>query len=251
VDNQDVDNVGHGTHCAGTAGSNTFGVAKGANIIAVKVFSKDGGKSSNILQGIDWVIQNHDARKAQDDWAGSVASMSLGSDLLSSSLDEAVRQASANGIHFSVAAGNAAKDACHASPSAASSGSSVIAVGAIDINDQRAVFSNFGQCTTVYAPGVSITSTWIGGDNVLNTISGTSMATPHVSGLIAYILGQDSSLRTDTKGMKDFILSSSIDLPIQVPSDTGYSTTQIVKVINNGFHQPPQRMRTKRSFRRA
>jgi hypothetical protein len=70
-----------------------------------------------------------------------------------------------------------------------------------------------------------------------------------VSGLIAYILSQDSSLRTDTKGMKDFIVSSSIDLSVQIPSDDGYGTTQGVKVINNGFHQPAQRMRTKKSFR--
>lgn len=166
------------THCAGTAASTTFGIAKNANLIAVKVLGTDQGSTSDILAGIDWMLKNHEARKASGDWAGSVASMSLGSPVRSNSLDEAVAQASKNGIHFSVAAGNENQDACNSSPAGASEQSDVISVGATTINDKRASFSNFGSCTIVYAPGQDITSTWIGSNNKINTISGTSMACP-------------------------------------------------------------------------
>jgi cerevisin len=174
----ETDDVGHGTHTAGTAGSTTFGMAKAANIIAVKVLSSESGSTSDILKGIDYVIQQHTNRSTQADFVGSVASMSLGSSVRSTSLDEAVTQASANGIHFAVAAGNDNQDACNSSPAAASQDSNAISVGASTIEDARASFSNFGDCATVFAPGEDVTSTWIGGTNKINTISGTSMATP-------------------------------------------------------------------------
>lgn len=104
--------------------------------------------------------------------------MSLGSSSRSPAIDRAVAAANGKGIHFSVAAGNENQDACRSSPAAASAFSNVISVGATDIRDARASFSNFGECTQVYAPGQDITSTWIGGNKKVNTISGTSMACP-------------------------------------------------------------------------
>jgi len=106
--------------------------------------------------------------------------MSLGSPVRSTSLDEAVKRASADGIHFSVAAGNENQDACNSSPASSSKGSAVIAVGATTIDDERASFSNFGECATIFAPGQDVTSTWVGGNNKINTISGTSMACPRM-----------------------------------------------------------------------
>ena len=124
------------------------------------------------------MIRKHETRKKETDFRGSVASMSLGSASRNNILDEAVKQASLNGIHFSVASGNENQDACNSSPAFAASESNAFSVGATTINDERAVFSNFGDCTTVFAPGQDVTSTWIGGPNKINTISGTSMACP-------------------------------------------------------------------------
>jgi len=184
-DGKKTDDQGHGTHCAGTAGSTTFGLAKAANVIAVKVLSNGSGSSSDILKGIDFVIANHDKRKNSTDFRGSVASMSLGSASRSKTLDEAVKRASAAGIHFSVAAGNESQDSCNSSPAGASLGSDVISVGSVNVNDKRSTFSNFGQCVSVYAPGEQVTSTWVGGSNdVINTISGTSMACPRMFPLL-------------------------------------------------------------------
>lgn len=172
------DDDGHGSHTAGTAASTTFGLAKKANIIAVKVLGTSSGSTSDIIAGIDFVMRNHAKRSSQSNFAGSVASMSLGSPVRSNSLDEAVAQASSNGIHFSVAAGNENQNACNSSPASATRLSDVVAVGATTIDDERASFSNFGPCTTIFAPGQDITSTWNGGSNKINTISGTSMACP-------------------------------------------------------------------------
>lgn len=178
-DGLEEDDAGHGTHCAGTAASTTFGIAKAANIIAVKVLGGSGsGSTSDILAGIDWMIQNHQNRSQQANFRGSVASMSLGSVTTSTTMDLAVQQASAAGIHFSVAAGNENQVACNSSPALASKGSDVLSVGAVNVEDARSSFSNFGECVSVYAPGEDVTSTWIGGTDFINTISGTSMATP-------------------------------------------------------------------------
>lgn len=112
------------------------------------------------------------------DFAGSIASMSLGSASVSPSIDRAVAAANRRGVHFSVASGNENQDACRSSPAASSSVSDVLSVGSISIDDKRSSFSNFGSCAQIYAPGQDITSTWIGGLKKVNTISGTSMACP-------------------------------------------------------------------------
>lgn len=234
-DGTETDDVGHGTHCAGTAASTTFGLAKAANIIAVRVLSAETGNSNNILAGVDFVMQQHDQRKAAADFKGSVISMSLGTSGVSDAIDEVLKKASESGVHISVAAGNDDVDACLTSPALASQGTDILSVGAVDINDERATFSNFGACVSTYGPGVDVTSTWIKDPtlpnivNPINTISGTSMATPHVTGLIAYHLGLNSSLATDTAAMKALIVGSS--LPFQ--SDKNAPDPAIL--INNGI----------------
>ncbi|KAI5812953.1 peptidase S8/S53 domain-containing protein [Pyronema omphalodes] len=226
-----LDQAGHGTHTAGTAASTTFGVAKNANIISVKVLAGESGSTSNILKGIDAVVKNHKLRSKMPGFAGSVASMSLGGGGQLNSIDTAIAGAIRSGVHFVVAAGNDAQDACNiGSPASATKISNVISVGAIDITDKRALFSNFGKCTTIYAPGDAITSTWTG-DNVndnakINTIRGTSMACPHVSGLVAYMLSLNPNLATDPAGMKQLILSTAIPINLDVGT---------ALLANNGF----------------
>ncbi|KAK6505055.1 hypothetical protein TWF481_006979 [Arthrobotrys musiformis] len=225
------DRNGHGTHCAGTTGSRGFGVAKKANIHAIKVLggTAGSGNSSDIVAGIEFMTIRHIQRKKQSDFKGSVASMSFGVDIgefdgTYSALEEAVMRASAAGIHIVIAAGNSNDDACHSSPAFLSNKihndtdylyqAGVITVGASTINDERAEFSNYGRCITTYAPGKSILSTSITsrenpGDDATKVMDGTSMAAPHISGLVAYLLGQDQSLRTDVVAMKKKIMNMS------------------------------------------
>jgi len=182
-----IDCNGHGTHCAGTVGSDTYGVAKNTRLYGVRVLSCLGsGSFSGVVDGMDWVAAN-----AQ---FPAVASMSLGGGA-SLSVDLAVRNLVQAGVTVSVASGNSNADACNYSPARARD---AISVGATDSSDSRASFSNYGACVDIFAPGVAITSTWIGRSNdATSTISGTSMACPHVSGVAALILGQNPSLQPD------------------------------------------------------
>ncbi|KAF2682622.1 subtilisin-like protease [Lentithecium fluviatile CBS 122367] len=177
------DDQGHGTHCAGTAAGSKFGVAKEANLIAVKVLGADGsGSNSGVLQGIEWAV-NHAKENGHLDRA--VLSMSLGGEF-SQTTNDAIEQAANAGAFIAVAAGNDGEDASGYSPASAPS---ACTVGAIDKNDIRADFSNFGSVVDIFAPGKDITSAWIGSASATNTISGTSMACPHVAGLAAYLIG--------------------------------------------------------------
>ncbi|KAJ5037329.1 uncharacterized protein L3040_007505 [Drepanopeziza brunnea f. sp. 'multigermtubi'] len=177
VDRSNTDGNGHGTHCAGTIAGSTYGVAKAAKLVAVKVLAADGsGTTSGVISGIQYVGTNAPAK--------SVLSMSLGG-TLSTALNTAVRNTIAKGVTVVVAAGNDNKNAASFSPA---SEPLAITVGAIDINDNRASFSNFGALVDIFAPGVNVLSSWIGSNSATNTISGTSMATPHVAGLAAYLI---------------------------------------------------------------
>lgn len=168
---------GHGTHVAGTVGSTTYGVAKNVDIIAVRVLGCDGsGSNSGVIAGIDWVADNH--------VKPAVANMSLGGGA-SSATDNAVNAAVARGVTMVVAAGNDNSNACSYSPARAAN---AITVGSTASNDSRSSFSNYGTCLDIYAPGSSITSTWSTSNSATNTISGTSMASPHVAGVAALYL---------------------------------------------------------------
>jgi len=194
-DDEDEDNNGHGTHCAGTIGSRKYGVAKKANLIAVKVLGSNGsGTMSDVVGGVVWAVRQVTTKAAaaakefsltgKTKYKGSVANMSLGGGK-SPSLDLAVNRAVDAGLHFAVAAGNDDRDACNYSPAAAEK---AITVGASTLADERAYFSNWGKCVDVFGPGLNIVSTWIGSSTAINTISGTSMASPHTAGLVAYFL---------------------------------------------------------------
>lgn len=188
---EDEDGNGHGTHCSGTIAGKKYGVAKKANVYAVKVLRSNGsGSMSDVVKGVEFAATRHleQAQDAKDGkrkgFKGSVANMSLGGGK-SPSLDQAVNAAVQHGLHFAVAAGNDNADACSYSPAAAEE---PLTVGASALDDSRAYFSNFGKCTDIFAPGLSILSTWIGSRHAVNTISGTSMASPHICGLLAYYL---------------------------------------------------------------
>jgi subtilisin family serine protease len=173
---------GHGTHVAGTTGGSTWGVAKAVSLIAVRVLDCQGsGTTSGVIAGVDWVTANH-ARPA-------VANMSLGGGA-SSALDEAVRNSVAAGVTYVVAAGNGnmagrAQDACGYSPARVGE---ALTVGATNSSDAKASWSNYGPCVDLFAPGVGITSSWHTSNTATNSISGTSMAAPHVAGVAALFL---------------------------------------------------------------
>jgi len=175
---------GHGTHCAGTVAGTAYGVAKQAALKAVKVLSASGsGSNTGVIAGINYVTNNkNNARK-------NVASMSLGGGA-STATDQAVASSVASGVFYAIAAGNDNANACNYSPAREASATTV---GATTNTDARASYSNFGTCVNIFAPGSSITSDWIGSNTATNTISGTSMATPHVAGAAALALSQQGS----------------------------------------------------------
>jgi len=176
------DGNGHGTHCAGTIGAKTYGVAKKANLIGVRVLGSGGsGAWSQVIAGIDWAAKR---TTSQGRALKSVANMSLGGGS-SAAVDQAVEAATKAGLVMAVAAGNSAGDACRLSPAREPS---AITVAASDINDRLASFSEKGPCVDIIAPGVNVLSTW--NDGRTRSISGTSMATPHVAGVIALALAE-------------------------------------------------------------
>ncbi|MFL5382230.1 MAG: S8 family peptidase [Longimicrobiaceae bacterium] len=174
---------GHGTHVAGTVGGSTYGVAKGVTLIAVRVLDCSGsGTNSGVIAGMDWVANNR--------VLPAVANMSLGGGFSQAVNDAATRMTNA-GVSLSVAAGNENQNACNTSPASAPS---AITVGATTSTDARASFSNYGSCLDVFAPGNNITSSWYSSTTATNTISGTSMASPHVAGVAAlYLQGNPSA----------------------------------------------------------
>ena len=168
---------GHGTHVSGTVGGTLYGVAKSVTLHAVRVLDCNGsGTTSGVIAGVNWVTSNRVAPAA--------ANMSLGGGV-STALDDAVRNSIAAGVTYAIAAGNSNADACGSSPARVSQ---ALTVGSSTSTDARSSFSNFGTCVDLFAPGSSITSAWNTSDTATNTISGTSMATPHVTGAAALYL---------------------------------------------------------------
>jgi subtilisin family serine protease len=176
------DCYGHGTHVSGTVGGATYGVAKAVALVSVRVLNCQGsGSYAGVIAGVDWVTA-HAIKPA-------VANMSLGGSAYSP-LDTAIANSTTSGVTYAVAAGNSGANACNYSPARAPSAITVAATGN---TDAKASWSNYGTCVDIFAPGVSITSDWNTNDTATNSISGTSMATPHVAGSAALYLEKNPS----------------------------------------------------------
>jgi subtilisin family serine protease len=217
----DDDNF-HGTHCAGTIGSYTYGVAPGVTLVPVKVLDKNGsGSYSWVIAGIDWVEKNSFTGGPK------VASMSLGGDK-SAAVNQAVTNLRASGVPVAVAAGNSNRDARFYSPA---SEPTAITVGSTDKNDARSSYSNYGSVVDIFAPGRDITSTYPNNSN--GTISGTSMATPHVAGALALLMGSVNGMKgmnaDDAESeLKTSAVAKVTNLPRRVP------TTNLLLQVENG-----------------
>lgn len=195
---------GHGTHVAGTVGGSTYGIAKNVGLVPVRVLDCAGsGAMSGVIAGLDWIIQN--GRKP------AVVNMSLGGSAYST-LDTAIDNLFNNGYVPVVAAGNANTDACTSSPARAGK---AITVAATDSTDTRASYSNYGSCVDLFAPGSQITSAWIGSNSSAATASGTSMASPHVAGVVATMLENNST--ATPQSITDQLLNQSTINLIQNP----------------------------------
>jgi subtilisin family serine protease len=239
-DNNPVDCNGHGTHVAGTIGGNTMGIARGVSLVPVRVLDCAGsGTWSGVIAGIDWVTQ----QKTNNKSIPMVANMSLGGGF-NSSVNDAVTRAITAGVVFAVAAGNENQDACYTSPA---STPNALTVAASESGDNRAGYSNWGSCVDLFAPGSGIQSSYIGADNAYANLSGTSMASPHVAGVAALILGSYPSytpaqvrssmiaaatpnIITDAAGSANVLLTTLFDAtstpaPAPAPIDTTTAPT--------------------------
>ncbi|GAB3949438.1 S8 family peptidase [Micromonospora vulcania] len=213
---------GHGTHVSGTVGGSAYGVAKGVQIVGVRVLNCQGsGTNAQVVAGIDWVTAN--AIKP------AVANMSLGGGA-NSSIDTAVANSISSGVTYAVAAGNGnslgvRQNACNYSPARVAS---AITVGATQNNDAAASFSNFGTCVDILAPGVNITSAWYTSTSATNTISGTSMASPHVAGASALVLSANPSW--SPQQVRDYLVNNST--PNMVTNVGTGTPNQLLYVVN-------------------
>ncbi|KXN67955.1 subtilisin-like protein [Conidiobolus coronatus NRRL 28638] len=210
---------GHGTHCAGTIGGKTYGVAKDVNLIAVKVFDdKTIGDDDTVIQGIQWASND-----AKSKGIAATFSMSLGGDK-SECVDLAIQKAHQDGMVVVVAAGNENADACIYSPSGSEY---TVTVGAIDENNGKSSFSNYGKCVKILAPGRNVLSSWTGSKNATRVISGTSMATPHVAGQVAVLMSEYKYLSNEK------IITRLYDFALENQS-TGWSNDTANLLLYNG-----------------
>jgi subtilisin family serine protease len=182
---------GHGTHVAGTVGGSTYGVAKQVRLVAVRVLGCNGsGSYSGIIAGVNWVTN----QKRLNPSVPMVANMSLGGPA-STALDNAVVASISRGVTYVVAAGNDGGLACNSSPARTAG---TITVGATDATDTRPTWSSYGGCVDIFAPGVSITSAWYTSNTATANLNGTSMAAPHVAGVVALYLQRTPSASPST-----------------------------------------------------
>jgi subtilisin family serine protease len=218
---------GHGTHVAGTVGGTTYGVAKQVTIRPVRVLDCNGsGSTSGVIAGVDWVTSHHAAGTP------AVANMSLGGGV-SSALDTAVNNSIADGVTYAVAAGNENTNACNGSPSRVAS---AITVGSTTNTDARSSFSNYGSCLDLFAPGSNITSAWYTGSTATNTISGTSMATPHVAGVAAlYLQGAPTASPSTVANA----ITSTATTGVVTGAQTGSPNRLLYSPLSGGGTTPP------------
>ena len=205
-----VDRNGHGTHVSGTIAGTTYGVAKSARIVPVRVLDRNGsGTTSGVIAGLNWV-----STQISQGVTRAVVNMSLGGGL-STTMNAAVESLVTKGVTVVVAAGNSTADACQSSPSSAPN---VLTVAATDNTDKFASYSNFGSCVDIMAPGTSITSAWSTSTTAISTISGTSMATPHVVGAAALLL--ESAYKTPAQVSTELKASAIPGTITSVPAAT-------------------------------
>ena len=203
-----IDCNGHGTHVSGTVGGSTYGVAKAVSLVAVRVLNCSGsGTTSGVIAGVDWVTANH--------ISPAVANMSLGGGV-SAALDTAVGNSIASGVTYAIAAGNSNTNANTSSPARVSA---AITVGSSTSTDARSSFSNFGSVVDIFAPGSGITSAWSTSNTATNTISGTSMATPHVAGVAARFLQNNPGASAATV-RNAIVAAASLNRLSGIPSGT-------------------------------
>ncbi len=218
---------GHGTHVAGTVGGTTYGVAKQVTIRPVRVLDCNGsGSTSGVIAGVDWVTANHAAG------APAVANMSLGGGV-SSALDSAVNNSISDGVTYAVAAGNENTNACNGSPARVGA---ALTVGSTTSTDARSSFSNYGSCLDLFAPGSSITSAWYTSNSATNTISGTSMATPHVAGVAALYLQGSPAASPATVGNA---ITSTATTGVVTGAQTGSPNRLLYSPLTGGGTPPP------------
>ncbi|HZH75775.1 MAG TPA: S8 family peptidase [Archangium sp.] len=216
---------GHGTHVAATVAGTTYGVAKKATVHAVRVLNCQGsGTNADVIEGMDWVTSNH--------VKPAVANMSLGGGA-SQATDDAVQRMFAAGVTVAVAAGNDNSNACNYSPARAAN---AITVGSTTNTDARSSFSNFGTCLDIYAPGSNITSAGITSDTSTATMSGTSMASPHVAGVAALYLQQNPT--ATAQAVRDALVAGGITGAVS-GAGTGSPNVLLNSLLTGGGTTPP------------
>lgn len=224
ADNNDTDCNGHGTHVAGTVGGSAYGIAKEAKLVAVKVLNCAGsGSYAGVIAGVDWVTANADKP--------AVANMSLGGGA-NSSVDNAVTNSINSGVTYALAAGNSNANACNYSPARTPA---AITVGSTTSTDGRSWFSNYGTCLDLFAPGSSITAPWNDSDNGTNTISGTSMASPHAAGAAALVLSANPSYTPQQ--IRDALVDNATDNVVGSPGSG--SPNKLLYIGDGGTPPPP------------
>ncbi len=229
-DGDATDCNGHGTHVAGTVGGTKYGVAKDVKLVAVRVLNCAGsGTFAGVIAGIDWVTADVQATPSRKP---AVANMSLGGGA-NQTVDDAVKRSIAAGVTYGLAAGNDnGGNACNTSPARTPE---AITVGSTERTDVRSSFSNIGTCVDIFAPGTAITSAWLTDDNATNTISGTSMATPHVVGAAAVFLG--STPNATPQEVRDGLVANATDGVVTNPG--AGSPNKLLHITGTAPGNPP------------